>query len=198
MIVKICGITSVEDALLALELEANALGFNFWPSSPRYVSPESAQRIISEVQKHFDPSSFLTVGILVGTQGWEQAPTEVLQFHGVRDAAGLPETGRRTWVAVTPQLADRFPSSEILIDSSWGQGKVADWEEVARVNRPFILSGGLGPENVYASIEHLRPVGVDVCSGVEKSPGRKDPEKLKRFLGEVKRAIHGTTRISRQ
>jgi len=198
VIVKICGITSVEDGALSLELGANALGFNFWPSSPRYIAPRQAAEMISELSRRFDRGTFLTVGILVGIDGWSEAPTEVLQFHGVSDPRCLPANARRTWVAVGPENADLFDDWEIVIDGSWGQGKVGDWERVARLGRPYILSGGLSPENVYSAIERLRPAGVDVCSGVEKNPGCKDPEKLKRFLGEVKRATsHGTTRTSR-
>ncbi len=193
MIIKICGITSVEDALLTLEEGANALGFNFWPSSPRYIAPETARRIIDNAEQRFGKQSFLTVGVLVGSDGWEEAPTDVLQFHGFTDPQALPQTGRRTWVAVKPETADHFPSSDIVIDGSWGQGQMADWKALSRLRRPFILAGGLTPDNVAAAIERLHPAGVDVCSGVERSPGRKDPEKLKRFLSEVKRAAHGKT-----
>ncbi len=194
MIIKICGITSVEDALLALEEGANALGFNFWPSSRRYVSPEAARQIIAEVQPRFDKGSFLTVGVLVGSDGWEDAPTDVLQFHGFTKPESLPVTARRMWVAVTPETAAHFPSSEIVIDGSWGQGQMADWAALSGLRRPFILAGGLTPDNVGGVIECLHPAGVDVCSGVEKSPGRKDPEKLRQFLREVKRAAHGKSR----
>ncbi len=191
MIIKICGITSVEDALLALEEGATALGFNFWPSSSRYVAAKTAHEIIAEVSGRFDKRSFLTVGVLVGSDGWEEAPTDVLQFHGFTDPQSLPETGRRTCVAVSLETADHFPSTEIVIDGSWGQGRVADWEALSGLRRPFILAGGLTPDNVAGAIQRLCPAGVDVCSGVEKSPGHKDPEKLKRFLGEVKRAAYG-------
>jgi len=193
VIVKVCGITSIEDGLLALQEGANALGFNFWPLSPRYISTEAASLIVAEAGRSFDRRSFLTVGVLVGTDGWEEAPTDVLQFHGVTDPSSMPRTARRTWVAVTPETESRFPSFEILIDGSWGKGQVADWDTLSQLRRPFILAGGLSPENVGQAIARLRPAGVDVCSGVEKSPGRKDPEKLKRFLGEVKRATHGRT-----
>jgi len=194
VIIKICGITTVEDALLALEEGANALGFNFWPSSSRYIATAAARRIIAETQRRFDKKGFLTVGVLVGNDGWEDAPTDILQFHGFTDQASLPVTGRRTWVAVSLETADRFPASEIVIDGSWGRGQAADWAALSQLRRPFILAGGLTPDNVAAAIKGLRPAGVDVCSGVEKSPGHKDPEKLKRFLGEVKRATHGRTR----
>jgi len=187
VIIKICGITSFDDALLALEEGANALGFNFWPSSPRYLPPETARVIIAEAKRRFN-EDFLTVGVLVGSEGWEEAPTDVLQFHGFASPRSIPRTERRIWVAVSLETVGHFPSSEIVIDGSWGKGQVADWEALARLNRPFILAGGLTPENVAAAIVRLSPAGVDVCSGVESSPGRKDPGKLKRFLGEVKRA----------
>lgn len=190
MIIKICGITSVDDALLALQEGANALGFNFWPSSSRYILPETARRIIVEARRHFNSGSFLTVGVLVGSAGWEKTPTDVLQLHGFANPDLLPKTERRIWVAVSPETVKYFPSSEILIDSSWGSGQLADWGKLEGLRRPYILAGGLTPENVASAIERLRPAGVDVCSSVERSPGRKDPQKLKRFLGEVKRAAH--------
>jgi phosphoribosylanthranilate isomerase len=191
VIIKICGITAIEDAQLALEGGANAIGFNFWPSSPRFIAPETARRMIDRIRDSFGATSLLTVGVLVGAAGWEEAPTDILQFHGLSDPACLPKTGRRTWVAVTPETESRFPDSEILIDGSGGMGQAADWEALSQLHRPFILAGGLTPENVGAVIKRLCPAGIDVCSGVEASPGRKDPEKLKRFLGEVKRATHG-------
>lgn len=193
MIIKVCGITSIEDGLLALEEGANALGFNFWPFSPRYLTPKAAREIIAELRGRFR-GDFLTVGVLVGGDSWAEAPTDVLQLHGFTNPDSLPDTQKRTWVAVRLDAVANFPSSEIVIDGSWGQGQVADWETLSRLRRPFILAGGLTPSNVAAAIYRLRPAGVDVCSGVEKSPGSKDPEKLKRFLGEVKRAAETTSR----
>jgi len=79
-------------------------------------------------------------------------------------------------------MADRFPNHHIVIDESRGTGRKADWDRLRGLGRPFILSGGLTPENVSEAIATARPAGVDVCSGVERSPGKKDPMKLKRFI----------------
>jgi phosphoribosylanthranilate isomerase len=124
----------------------------------------------------------------VGPGAWDDIPTEVLQCHGVESPEEVPLSGRRIWFAVSPETIDRFRDHEVIIDSSWGQGRLADWDRVASIRRPYILSGGLTPENVASAIERLRPAGVDVCSGVESLPGRKDPHKLIKFLKEVERA----------
>jgi phosphoribosylanthranilate isomerase len=188
MITKICGITSIEDARVALDLGANALGFNFWPSSPRHLTLASAWTILDELHLRFRNSSFLSVGVLVGLEGWQSVSTDVLQIHGLHSPPN-PALDRRVWFATGPESSDVFAQHEIIIDSSWGQGRVPDWDKVALVRRPYILSGGLTPENVGEAICRLQPAGVDVCSGVESRPGRKDYTKMKRFLREVERAL---------
>jgi phosphoribosylanthranilate isomerase len=84
---------------------------------------------------------------------------------------------------------DRFPHHEILIDTSWGRGKKENWEALQRIDRTYILSGGLGPGNVREALKLLQPAGVDVCSGVEREPGIKDVGKLERFMENVREAV---------
>ncbi len=183
MIIKVCGITTLEDALLSVKLGANALGFNFYRKSPRYICPGQAAQIIARL-----PREILAVGVVVGRPGEaEMSCTPALQLHGLRSEEELADIPNRVFVAVSPEETNLFRAREIIVDGSWGTGKKADWESLLGLSRPYILSGGLTPENVGEAIMKLRPYGVDVCSGVESSPGRKDPDKLRIFLGEVQR-----------
>lgn len=180
-LIKICGITSLEDARFAAECGATALGFNFYPGSPRHLSVERAGEIIGAL-----PPEVLTVGVFVEKVDPAAAEmVEVLQLHGLRQPEQAPQPPRRVWVATSPESAARFPDHRIVIDSSWGTGRVADWDAVKQLRRSYILSGGLTPENVGEALRKLNPAGVDVCSGVEQSPGIKDPEKVRSFLKAV-------------
>ena len=109
-------------------------------------------------------------------------PFDVIQLHGVDDPCQIPNTEKRVWVATSPSGARRFPGHEVIIDTSWGTGTLADWSALESLNRPFLLSGGLTPQNLGEALERLKPMGVDVCSGVESSPGLKDRDELRAFL----------------
>ncbi len=185
---KVCGITNLEDARLSVELGANCLGFNFYPPSPRFVTPEAAAGMIGSL-----PQDVLFFGITVLGRDGEDLWREIrdlldgVQVHGAQEEREL--AGFDTMpllVAVSPAQAERFPDRSLIVDTSWGTGRLASWKEVARLRRPFVLSGGLTPDNVTEAICILRPAGVDVCSGVEGSPGLKDHEKLSRFMGAVR------------
>ncbi len=187
MIIKICGITNLEDACRSIECGATALGFNFYRKSPRYIEPERAQEIVKQL-----PIGILAVAVIVVT-GHRSPVTgqwSALQLHGLTSESQIPSTDKRVVVATSAASADRFPHHELIIDTSWGTGQKANWQELKGLDRPFILSGGLTPENVAGAIKELRPVGVDVCSGVELSPGKKDPDKLKRFIQTVRSSLH--------
>ena len=187
MLVKICGITSVEDASWALRCGANALGFVFCPGSPRYLTPPKAQEIIRAL-----PGECLRVGVFVGSpEASPAAGIDIVQLHGLKSESEIRAFGRKVWVATGPAEIELFPNSDLLIDTSWGRGIAADWESLRSVPRPFILSGGLTPSNVCEAIRLLHPLGVDVSSGVELSSGRKDPEKIRQFLQNVRRATDG-------
>lgn len=201
--IKICGITRVEDALLAAELGAHAIGFVFHPGSPRAVTPDAAARIAAEL-----PAFISVVGLFVNADPAnirsiiQTVPVDLLQFHGDESAAACAPYGRRYIKAVrmAPEVdlvkcaADFHQSAGLLLDAhvagAWGgTGQRFDWARVPRdLAKPVILSGGLHPENVAAGIRAVRPVAVDVSSGVESAPGIKDAEKLKAFIREAQHA----------
>ena len=201
MIVKVWCITNLEDARLCVAWGANALGFNFYVRSPRYIRPEKVARITEHL-----PSDILSVGILVRKSAqpdrdgcyfrvneflcWprDRLPVQAVQLYGLNSESEIPSTDQRTLVATSFEKVNVFGHQEIVIDSSWGTGKQEDWEALRALQKPFILSGGLNPENVIQAIRLLRPAGVDVCSGVELTPGRKDPTLLETFLKAVRSA----------
>jgi phosphoribosylanthranilate isomerase len=199
VLVKICGITTEADALLAVALGADAIGFVFAPS-PRQVSAQATRRIIERV-----PPEILTVGVFRN-----EAPARVVEIVnsiGLR-AAQLhgDETVEDTrWVSERIALTIKaFPAGDrgvgriddygaglVLVDAeSPGSGEVFDWRLAEGVVDParLIVSGGLRAENVADAVAHLHPYGVDVSSGVESTPGRKDPVKLRAFVAAAREA----------
>jgi len=192
--IKICGVTREVDAQVAVQYGANALGFNFFEASPRFVEPERALAIMELL-----PAWVLTVGVTVaGRPIAEELPAKLtrrlgmIQVHGVAAPSELPHfpdfTGR-ILVATGPGQVRLFREFEVLVDTSWGKGVLTDWSLLEGSADPFILSGGLDAGNVAAAIRRLRPCGVDVCSGVEASPGIKDPVQLRRFLRAVRAGL---------
>ncbi len=193
MLVKICGITSEADALLAVGLGADAIGFVFAPS-PRQVAPQAVRRIIERV-----PPEILTVGVFRNEA--RSRVVEIVNGIGLR-AAQLhgDETADDTrWVAERIAVTIKaFPAGHrniarlddygvqtVLVDAeSPGSGEVFDWRLAEGVVDParLIVSGGLHAGNVGDAIAHLHPYGVDVSSGVESEPGRKDPHKVRAFI----------------
>jgi phosphoribosylanthranilate isomerase len=186
-LIKICGITNQEDALASVQYGANALGFNFYRPSPRYTDPGEVESILGSLS-----GQILKVAVVVVSSGdvhhtiediSSRVPSlDAFQLHGLKSESEVPSLPRRFLVATSPAEVKSFPHHEIVIDTSWGTGQKADWELLSQLAQSFILSGGLDPENVGEAIQSLRPAGVDVCSGVEQSPGIKDQEKLKRFI----------------
>lgn len=183
MILKICGVRDSKLASYCVEQGATALGFNFHRGSPRYIDQESALAIARDL-----PATVLKVAVVVSTDAdaprWlEGVPPafDVVQLHGLsRDLAQEP--GRSVWIATSPDKVDRFPERRLVIDTSWGTGKKADWRALEALTRPFILAGGLTAANVCQAIRRLNPEGIDVSSGVESSPGEKDPGLVRSFL----------------
>lgn len=199
LFVKICGITSEADALLSVSLGASALGFIFAPS-PRQVSVQLAADIAKRL-----PEDVLTVGVFRDES--PQRVVEAVRLAGL-GAAQLHghETAEETqWVrarvrtvikafpAGDPTIArfEDFGADFLLVDGpNPGAGEVFDWRLAEGVSNPhrLIVSGGLRPENVAQAVTHLRPGGVDVVTGVESSPGHKDPLLLRQFITNARRA----------
>ena len=200
--VKICGVTRPEDAELAVELGAAALGFNFYAPSPRYITPASAREITRRL-----PPFVTSVGVFADEPDTDrilsaarEAGVNAVQVRGPR----LPDLGRlleQCPLIVAVSVHAHFQAAELgalkastyLLDGFdpqllGGTGKTFDWNvarEAGRYDR-IILAGGLAPENVGQAIRAARPFAVDVASGVESSPGVKDPGKLRAFFSAVK------------
>ncbi|HEX4771089.1 MAG TPA: phosphoribosylanthranilate isomerase [Bryobacteraceae bacterium] len=188
-IVKVCGITSAEDAQVAVEAGANALGFNFYPKSPRYVTPAQARAIVEEV-----PGRYLRVGVFVNVAEPElltiadEAKLDVLQLHG--DSCEIPRGSRyRIWRAIPGETAAVDTNDGIeayLLDTATpgfgGSGKTFRWELASAFQRRVIVAGGLDAGNVASAIEALHPWGVDACSRLESRPGRKDRRRVESFI----------------
>jgi phosphoribosylanthranilate isomerase len=187
MMVKICGITNREDALAAVDAGASAIGFNFYRESPRYISPTGAAMIAEKI-----PANVWKVGVFVNespetiTKKVIEAGLDVAQLHGSSDARGV-----RIWRAMSPldevALALFGDVEAVLIDSpadaaSGGTGKTWDWARAPHLEQKVIIAGGLDADNVRTAIEQARPWGVDACSRIEKSPGLKDHEKMRKFV----------------
>jgi phosphoribosylanthranilate isomerase len=196
-IIKICGITTAEDAAAACKAGATALGFNFYPKSPRYIAVETAKAIAASL-----PSSVLRVGVFVQPTGAEvrrilaDAGLDVAQVHGAftEDAAPL-----RLWRAVPVDEAFRsdrlkeYEAEAVMLDTPTsafgGSGRVFEWDRVRATSVRLIVAGGLDGGNVEAAIRTLRPWGVDACSRLESAPGTKDAEKMRRFAAAAQAAF---------
>lgn len=202
--VKICGIRHAEDAAAAVEAGASALGFNFWNGTPRYISPAEAARIIAGI-----PQRIWTVGVFVD-EALErvldiasQTGVRVLQLHGSESPEYLQRLGSLPKIKAIkvsndfqPEQLHRYPSaSAFLLDCHvpglvGGTGQTFDWSLAERATSygKIILAGGLHPENVGMAVRQVRPWAVDVCSGVEITPGRKDPRRIREFIQAVRAA----------
>jgi phosphoribosylanthranilate isomerase len=189
VLVKICGITRVEDALAAVSAGADALGFNFWPRSPRFLTPERAREILRAV-----PAGILRVAVLVDETVAPVEGIDVLQIHGTLHRA--PQG--RWWRALSAGAGIRetikeTPGAEaFLVDTPAGEarggtGRTFDWRLAAGLDAKVILAGGLGPDNIEAALEAARPWGVDACSRLESTPGVKDAVRMEEFVRAVRR-----------
>ncbi len=214
--IKVCGITTVEDAFAAVDAGADAIGLNFYEKSSRYVKPELASAIAAEISPHATP-----VGLFVNHPAEKikricsQVGLEVVQLHGDEPPEFLGQLGRGYKVVRARRVSEKgleevskdlqacfdlsgfFPKA-VLLDAETpghygGTGKTISWAELAghsaRLEVPLILAGGLTPENVAEAIRTVRPSGVDVASGVESSPAVKDKEKMRQFVAAAKAAF---------
>lgn len=199
--VKICGVTRLEDAMLAARLGADALGFNLWPGSKRHLDADAARAIVDRL-----PPFVTAVGVFVNQPRAAvlalaaRAGVAVAQLHGdepPEDCGGFPfPIVKALRVAGPESLAclERYRVQAFLLDApcaGFGGGGVPfDWSlaREAAARRDVILAGGLTPENVGHAVREVRPWAVDVASGVESAPGIKDPDKLARFIARAKEA----------
>jgi phosphoribosylanthranilate isomerase len=194
IVVKICGITSVEDALMAVEAGADALGFNFYRNSPRFTSIEKVAKIVQIV-----PQNTLKLGVFVDAGADEiarimrEVGLDLAQVHG--ESPGLTV---RFWQAFAagPALSERIDASSaeaFLIDTPasvqrGGTGRSFDWSLARGLSGKIVLAGGLGPDNVAEAIRQVRPWGVDACSRLESAAGRKDAAKVRALIQAVREA----------
>ncbi|MFT5209611.1 MAG: phosphoribosylanthranilate isomerase [Flavobacterium sp.] len=198
--VKICGITNLQDALLAIDKGADALGFNMYKPSPRYISVELAAEIIDQL-----PPFVTTVGLFVNEaehqvrEICERVSFDLLQFHGDEsddfcrqfDKPFIKVLRVKNIVDIV-ELIKAYPSSKgILVDTLvkgmfGGSGASLNWNDVPKVSKPIILAGGLTAENVSEAISKVQPFAVDVSSGVEISAGIKDKNRIELFMNAVK------------
>lgn len=201
--VKICGITRVEDALAAVEAGADALGFMFWEASPRSTTPEQVSKILRDL-----PPFVARVGVFVNPSADKvrsviaETGIDTLQFHGEEAPEFCRQFGLRVIKAFRVRDADSlkpladFRSEAWLLDSfvdgkHGGTGKVFNWDLAAQAVKQggrVILAGGLTPENAADAVRRVRPYALDVSSGVESAPGKKDIAKIRAFIAAAKTA----------
>ncbi len=201
MLIKICGITRLEDARFAVACGANALGFVFWPDSPRSIDPARARAIAAVLPPFVTP-----VGVFVNqpaeyvNEVAAAVGLGVVQLHGDESSRfrRQPEPAGVEGDDVDRDDAaiDRWPAETmVLLDAHdpvrrGGTGRTIDWTAAASVaaRRPIVLAGGLNPDNVADAIERVRPFGIDVSSGVEAAPGVKDHGRLKQLFDAIREA----------
>jgi phosphoribosylanthranilate isomerase len=204
---KICGITRLEDALLAVELGASAIGFIFYEKSPRYIDPESAARICERL-----PGDFPRVGVFANPDLHQVLSTIAaarlshVQFAGEESAEQCRQVSLPVIKSVRPgsrSNLDDFPATAFLVDSQrngqyGGTGEVSDWSfcQSLRSRRMTILAGGIGEHNVRQAVAAAHPDAVDLCSSVEKSPGTKDHEKLRAFFRTLRTIENYESRLA--
>ncbi|HCB34024.1 MAG TPA: N-(5'-phosphoribosyl)anthranilate isomerase [Acidimicrobiaceae bacterium] len=200
MFVKVCGVTTEEDALLAVAMGADAVGFNFVAASPRRTLPGTVRDIVRRL-----PGGVFRVGVFQNehpkrvVEIMDEAQLNTAQLHGnesPEECTWVSERVQRLFKAFRPgdpglENLAAYRAAAILVDGAEpGSGKVFDWTRLDGVSRglPLIVAGGLTPANVGDAIRTLRPFGVDVASGVEASPGVKDPTKVREFVANARAA----------
>ena len=206
--VKICGITNLEDALLSAKFGADALGFNFYPQSPRYILPEKAREIVEQL-----PKEVLKVGVFVNDsldkiiEIAETAKLDAIQLHGEETPEFVREIKAKTNLEiikafrVSPEFKAedvlKYEVDAVLLDAyspkeHGGTGETFDWEVAKNVQKIFpkmYLAGGLSEENIAEAIVEVKPFAIDACSCLEIEKGKKDLEKVERFIFEIKNGL---------
>jgi phosphoribosylanthranilate isomerase len=209
--VKICGLTNLQDALIAVEAGADLLGFIFYPPSPRAVTLERAGAIAETVRNAGLPVRLVGVFVDESLEDVHQVVShcglDYAQLHGAESphtVAALMDDGIAVIKAfrvrddISQGEIARYRATAYLLDAyvagqPGGTGRPFDWQLAVRVASrfPVLLAGGLTPNNVAQAVDTVRPWGVDVASGVEAAPGRKDPDQVRRFVAAVRRADQG-------
>ena len=201
--IKICGITNSEDAHAALSLGADALGFNFYKPSPRYITPEKAREIIASL-----PESVMSVGVFVNESHEvikkiaEETALSAVQLHGDESPSFCSELAadRTVFKALAAshnydmQTASEYEVEAFILDTEdktlrGGTGRVFDWtmaQQFKSLRPKLILAGGLSAENIREAIRIVRPYGVDVCSSLEDAPGKKSHARMRAFVEQVR------------
>lgn len=202
--VKICGIRSLEEAGVALELGADAIGFNFWKGSRRYIDPAAARSIIAQQNQFFG----VYVGVFVNEEEAviravaSDLGLAAVQLHGDEPPEFCDQLSQlrvikalRVGDGFDPKSVSSYSVSAVLLDSQVGSnyggtGYKFDWRAAieAKMYAPIILAGGINVDNVSEAIRTVAPVAIDVCSGVEAEPGRKDLRKMREFMSAFDRA----------
>jgi phosphoribosylanthranilate isomerase len=202
-LIKICGITNLEDAVAAVAAGADALGFNFYKPSPRYITPQSAREIIEQL-----PDSIFKVGVFVNEASPKlvqeianESGINALQLHGEESPDYCNELADQYLIKALAvshdfdtQVIKRYHVDAIMLDTKHktlrgGTGRVFDWsiaQEVSKLVPKLYLAGGLSPENAAEAIETVRPYAVDACSSLEDRPGIKNHDRLRAFVTAVK------------
>ena len=208
--IKICGITNEDDARACAELGASMIGLNFYPESPRYVEPKAARRIVDAL-----PTQVGAVGVFADASTREIRNVAELtgilsvQLHGDTSPETCSELAHEfrvirafsTDTLFQPENAAAFPDCDVLVDAHHpdlrgGTGQTCDWraaQATLRFTRFLILSGGLNPQNVVRGIKSVAPHAVDVCSGVESTPGVKDLRAIKDFVAAVRANVDASS-----
>lgn len=194
--IKICGITNYEDAVAAMDMGADLLGFNFYPKSPRYIIPEKATEIINKLPGFID-----TAGVFVNatydqiTEAENTCQLDWIQLHGDEDhefCQSFLSHNVKTMKAIRVknqkdiEKAESFFTDAILLDAFdpkkyGGTGLTFDWNIIGHIGKRIFLAGGINPENVVKAAK-LGVYGIDVCSGIEAEPGKKDHKKMKKLF----------------
>ncbi len=216
MKIKICGITNIDDARVAIEAGADLLGFNFYPKSSRYIAPQKARDIATQIRS--DGHGPLLVAVFVNAPAeeirsiLEITQIDLAQLHGDEPVNALKQLNGRGFKALRPTseteaeidaewFAPYGPNAPVLLIDAYRQGQyggtghAANWSIATKLAQqyPILLAGGLTPENVAEAIKHVRPWGVDVASGVECAPGKMDAAKMQLFVERC----HGVNELAR-
>ena len=200
-LIKICGITTIEDTWMCIDAGADALGFNFYPKSTRYLEPVKALKLFEDI-----PPSILKVGVFVNEDPELVRDLSVdlgldyLQFHGTETPSYCEQFATPYWKGIplkdesSLEEMPRYQNTEAFLVDTYagpvfgGSGVTGNWD-LARQSLKYgkiILAGGLTPDNVSLAIQTVQPYGVDVASGVERNPGQKDPDKVEKFISEAR------------